>query len=62
LVRIGFGALYFAGELGAKDKVNQALMLDARFCVSKSQYALRLIYVSTDVPGIVVLELRVTAT
>ena len=41
------------GGLGEKDNVNQALIPDARFCVSTSQYALRLIYVCTDVPGMI---------
>jgi hypothetical protein len=51
LVKIVFGELSCAEGLGENDNVNQALMPDARFCVSMSQYALRLIYVSTDVPG-----------
>jgi hypothetical protein len=53
LVKIVFGELSCAEGLGENDNVNQALMPDARFCVSMSQYALRLIYVSTDVPGMI---------
>jgi len=53
-VRIGGGAFSDAGGLGEKDNVTHALMPEARFCVSTSQYALKLTYVCVEVPGIMI--------
>ena len=53
MVKIGWDFFSGLGGGGENDNVNHALMPDARFCVSTSQYALRLIYVCTNVPGMI---------
>jgi hypothetical protein len=45
-VKIGGDFFSELGGEGENDNVNQALIPDARFCVSTSQYALTLMYVS----------------
>ena len=42
------------GGLGEKDNVTHALAPEARFCVSTSQYALKLRYVCIEVPGMII--------
>jgi hypothetical protein len=54
LVKIGCDELSCEGGLGEKDNVNHALIPEARFCVSKSQSALKLRYVCVDAPGMMI--------
>jgi len=42
------------GGLGEKDNVTHALAPEARFCVSMSQYALKLRYVCVELPGMMI--------